>query len=191
MAIIAGVDYSMRSPGLVIIDTKKPLVFENVQFFFLTDKTALAKSFGNVHGFEYPEWKCPQERYYKVGSIFSDIMKKFSVSHVMMEDYSFGSVGKTFQIAENASVLKLLMWQQGINIQSLAPSSVKKKATGNGRADKPEMIAAFYQKLNCSRSFNQILGLKSEKVDAKPIDDIVDAYWLAHILLESNSWKVE
>lgn len=189
--IIAGIDYSMTSPGMTIADTKKPFVFQNVHMFYLTDKTSLAKSFGNVHGFKYPEWTCPEERYFKVASQFMEIMKKLGVEQVMIESYSYGSVGNTLNLAENMSVLKLMLWQAGVRYHTMAPSSVKKMATGNGRADKAEMIKKFYETSGCTKTINEVIGLKSDKIDTKPIDDLIDSWHLAKAFYDSNLWKTE
>jgi hypothetical protein len=189
MPIIAGIDYSMSSPGMTIVDSRKPFIFENMQMFFLTDKPKFAKSYGNVHGFDYPVWLTPEERFAKVADIFMSVMRKLNVKYVMLEGYSYGSAGRTFHLAENLSVLKHYMWKEDIVYFETAPSSLKKMATGNGRADKPEMVRKFNDTICTDRTLNDIIGLSSKNIAAKPVDDLVDSAWLAKTIYDQKNWK--
>jgi len=186
--ILAGLDYSITSPGLTIVNTQKPLRFENMEMFFVTTKKALVGDFKNLHGFQYPEWKCAEERYHKLAQMYFGILKRFGVDVLMLEDYSYSSSNQTLNLAEALSVLKQFMWESGLNYFSIPPSKLKKQSTGKGNADKSTMIRSFYSREKC-QTFNEILGIKSEKVDAKPIDDLVDSAWLAIALYESDLWK--
>lgn len=190
--VIAGIDYSMTSPAMTIIDSNKEFKFENLNLFYLTNKQTLAKSNGNIHGFLYPEWSCHEERYYKVTNIFMDILTKFNVESAMIEGYSYGSSkGLAFNIAENGGIFKHYVWLAGIKMYEIAPQSVKKKATGSGRADKTTMVEKFYEQIFTNGTLNDAIGIKSKKLDAKPIDDLVDSVWITKAFYDEKTWKTE
>ena len=58
---------------------------------------------------------------------------------VALEDYAFAAKGRVFHIAENTGILKYKLFQQGIPLETISPSAVKKNATGKGNADKEMM----------------------------------------------------
>ena len=62
-----------------------------------------------------------------------------------MEGYSFGSTGRVFNIAENTGILKYNLWAALIHFDVLAPTTVKKFATGSGSASKVDMFNQFVE----------------------------------------------
>lgn len=57
---------------------------------------------------------------------------------VVFEDYAFKG-NRVTQLAEVNSVFKWKYFQEGIPFDTIAPASVKKLVTGNGRADKKQV----------------------------------------------------
>lgn len=78
---------------------------------------------------------------------------------VVYEDYSMGSKGKTFHIGELGGVLKLFLWERGIDIILVPPSNLKLFVTGKGNADKDVMMRVLAQ--HRGRLFNN-----SDEADA-------------------------
>jgi len=70
-----------------------------------------------------------------------------SVDAVFIEGYSFGSQWNLAQLGELGGVVKLTIWTLGIVYYTIAPNSLKKFATGNGRATKEEVVANARERL--------------------------------------------
>lgn len=64
------------------------------------------------------------------------------VTHVCMEGYAMNAKGRTHDIAELHSVVKLLVLKRGIPIIIVPPTTLKKWVAGHGFAKKPQMIEA-------------------------------------------------
>jgi Holliday junction resolvasome RuvABC endonuclease subunit len=187
---IAGIDYSITSPAMVIADTDKSLSFDDVEIFCMAPTPKLVGWHGNVRCFEKMKYTSQEQRINDIADYFIAMMLEHSVERVVMESYSYGSTGLTFNLAENVGVLKNKMWVRGIIRYDIAPQSVKKFFTGSGRADKLKMIEVFYAVSGVQRSINDIIGIKSTKPNAKPVDDIADAFGMAYYLYHhKNLWK--
>ena len=93
-----------------------------------------------------------------------------------MEDYSFGSKGKVFNIAEATGLFKHKLHQLGIELHTVPPTVIKKFATGKGNADKEMMYKAFVAQGN--PELMKWYYDRDVKVGS-PVSDIVDAYFVA------------
>ena len=91
---------------------------------------------------------------------------------VKLEDYSFASKGKTFHIAENMGMLKYKFYKLDIPFELIAPSSVKKYATGKGNSNKESMIEAFRE----TAGFDLLSEL--DCTYNSPASDIADSYFI-------------
>jgi len=69
------------------------------------------------------------------------------------------------------------------NTYMLPPTSVKKHATGRGTATKEEMCEAFTRK-GPNDAFRELVSTVATK-DYKPMDDIVDAYFMSYFIVDS------
>jgi len=96
---------------------------------------------------------------------------------VAIEDYSFGSVGMVFSIAEITGFVKYKLWEMGKSPYLISPTAVKKWATGKGNAKKEAMILAFQEKTGIN--LMESLPLNKQKPFTSPISDIVDSYHIA------------
>ena len=65
----------------------------------------------------------------------------------------------------------------------IAPTAIKKFATGKGNANKELMYESFLKET--SRNLQEELVVKSEKI-GNPTSDIVDSYYICKIMLESQ-----
>lgn len=55
---------------------------------------------------------------------------------------AFNSIASTRKTQGLAGVLEMVCYRRNVEVREVAPASVKKALTGNGRAKKPEMVAA-------------------------------------------------
>lgn len=178
MTILAGVDLSYTSPAICIFNEDEDAKYENLKFYGMKeDKTRNSAKgtgvYGNIQIDLQRKWTCAEERYGLIRDWAGVILKLHRVERVQLEGYAMGiRAGLVFNIAENTSLLKQYMYLNGIEFDTPSPSHVKKNFGLKGNAKKPEMIARFHQ-LFPHVQLDKQLGIKAE---AKPIDDIVDAF---------------
>lgn len=176
--IIAGIDLSYTSPAICIYNDADAPTYENLSFYGMKeDKTRNSAKgtgvYGNIQIDLQPKWTCAEERYGLIRDWAGLILKRHSVTRVQLEGYAMGiRAGLVFNIAENTSLLKQYMYLNGIEFDTPSPSHVKKNFGLKGNAKKPEMIARFHQ-IFPHVQLDKQLGIKAE---AKPIDDLVDAF---------------
>lgn len=172
--IIAGIDYSMTSPAICLYDTDTEFKFENCDFYFLTQTKKYDDSpLDNLVG-KYFEYDDSMSRYDLISSHFIDIILDNGVSHVFIEDYSLGSKGKVFHIAENTGILKYRLWMLQLPVVAIPPTVIKKFATGKGNANKERMQEVFEEE-NSVR-LKDVLSMTEKQWN--PSSDIIDAYYI-------------
>ena len=172
--MVIGIDYSLTSPAMCIM--AKPNI-ANCMFYYLTINKKLVGTFKNAVGYLHQDHYSEQERYDNIAEFF---LNKIPLEHkkvpdIFIEDYSFGSTGRVFHIAENAGILKYKFWEVGYKFDTVAPTTVKKFATGKGNADKAKMYEAF--KNETGEDFNMLLN--KNLTLGSPVTDIVDSYYIA------------
>jgi Holliday junction resolvasome RuvABC endonuclease subunit len=141
-----------------------------------------------LFGVTYPRYTSEEERIYKLSSMTSSMveheMKEGHDVLVAIEGYSFGSTGmRLFQIAENTGLLKNMLWLRGVDFKIVAPTTVKKIATGKGNSQKQVVYDSFCTETGLN--LHDIFGFKSNKA-VNPISDIADGYWLARWRMENQ-----
>ena len=133
-------------------------------------------TFGNAIGVEHKEYYSEQERYDNIAEFFiNKIPTNMGVPTIYIEDYSFGSTGRVFHIAENCGILKHKLWEVGYKFTTVPPTVIKKFATGKGNADKQKMYEAFFSETG--KNLVQYYS-KTEKLGS-PATDIVDSFYIA------------
>jgi hypothetical protein len=177
---VLGIDYSMTSPAVTLIDGDKATCW------FLTSikRHQVTYSFGNIVciGDIYPDFLCPEQRY----DLISDwaITKCRNGGSILIEDYAMGAKGKVFHIGENCGLLKHKLWKEKMAFEVTAPTALKKFASGKGNADKCMMHEAFVKETG----INLMKEMDKESKDCgSPVSDIVDSYFLARFLLKKKS----
>ena len=176
---IAGIDFSLTSPAITIHDNGE------VTYHFLTSKKKLLGKFRKqtIIGSEYKEWKTQEDRYDILSEWALGVVK--DCDRVRLEGYAFAAKGAAiFQIGEATGITKYKLWQNGIKFDTIAPPSVKKHATGSGRADKSMMYDAFYEKTN----IDLLKVLDVNKKDMNPVSGIVDSYFICQSLLSKTGY---
>ena len=174
--IYCGIDYSLTSPSVCEYNTDRgDFCFENCSFLVLSDKKT-TPVFKNIKILPHKDWTDPNERYHNIASSFMEILGASDV--ILIEDYSFGSKGKVFHIAENTEVLMYNLWLKKKKYNKIPPTALKKWATGKGNAQK-DLMYLEWRKDPKNPDLGPICGSgkKTTKIDS-PISDIIDSYWL-------------
>lgn len=179
--IYVGVDYSLTCPCVCVA---RDLVFANSYFYYLIDRKSVIGKFANILGDMHDEYLTDQQRYENNASWVLSIISEFNTEEVriMIEDYSFGSKGRVFNLAENCGILKYLLYKKGYNFFTVPPTVVKKHATGKGNANKEIMYEAFFKETEID--LKNILTPNSKL--ASPITDIVDAWYIARYMIKAT-----
>jgi Holliday junction resolvasome RuvABC endonuclease subunit len=173
----------MTSPALCVYNTDSgEFKFDNCTFYFLTQSKKYEIDTENIHGmlFEYDD---EMQRYDIISSYFLDRIMENEVDKVYMEDYSMGSKGRVFHIAENTGVLKYRMWSFGIPFQTIAPTVIKKFASGKGNANKERMQEVFEEQNDVK--LKQLFNMTDKQWN--PSSDLIDAYYICKYGLNDNT----
>jgi Holliday junction resolvasome RuvABC endonuclease subunit len=181
---VGGIDYSLTCPAVCIYEgEKEDFDFENCQLFFLANQKKYEDfQYKNIEGSQQiKKYELPEERYDFISDWAMDILISHNIEDIAIEDYSYGSQGKVFHIAENTGLLKWKMWNADMNYSLLAPTVIKKFATGKGNANKEKMYESFL--IETSRNLNEELEIKSEKI-GNPVSDIVDSFYICKMALD-------
>lgn len=173
--IIAGIDYSMTSPGMTI-HVGDEWSFSNCRFFAITDrKKSVTFQKGLLWVQESQEYLSQEERIENLATSFVGWCVQYRVDKAYIEDYAFAARGKIFHIGENCGVLKNKLYKAGIPIEVVAPPTVKKFATGRGNAQKDGMSEAFL--LETKFDLHKLLNTENIS-NTSPTSDIIDSYYI-------------
>ena len=178
MRRIAGIDYSLTSPSICVYEGEvEKIKFDSCKIYFLSNTKKFSDyTYKNLDGQEnLSNFATPEERYDFISDWAMDILISHEVEEVFLEDYSYGSTGKVFHIAENCGLLKYKMWQSDIKFTLVAPTVIKKFASGKGNAPKEKMYESFL--FETKRNLQEEFQIKSDKI-GNPISDVVDSYFI-------------
>jgi len=190
-----GIDYSLSSPGICVNTSKGEFDYEDCTFYFLTntkkyDATFCRPFVTNVRyiGTSHKPYTSEPERYSQIADWVVDIIKSYGDATtgvngikptIQIEDYSFGSTGRVFHIAENLGLLKYkLKMECGWDYTLLPPSVIKKFATDKGNANKELMLDAFEK--DTGTNLAQVFDTTSKS----PVSDVADAYFICKYTAE-------
>ena len=90
----------------------------------------------------------------------AEVLDVAQPAYIGYEDYAMGARGNNaFHLGELGGVLRLLIWERGIDVLLVSPTGLKKAVVGKGNADrgkkdKPEMRAAIHTKFGYDLSQN-------------------------------------
>lgn len=166
--MILGLDLSLTAPGIAYADVAETLRIPNIK---------------GISRLGY--WR----------DSLTHVLRTVAPSVVVLEGYSFGSKGQgVVQIGELGGLVRLLMADAGIPYVEVAPSKVKKYATGKGNARKGTGLKSdptlpgtmIYEAIAAG------LKIKPRTVGLQTVydDNAVDAWWLMQMGLahyEPNS----
>ncbi len=190
-----GIDYSLSSPGICVNTSEGEFKYEDCTFYFLTntkkyDATFCRPFVTNVRyiGTSHKPYTSEPERYSQIADWVVDIIKSYGDATtgvngikptIQIEDYSYGSTGRVFHIAENLGLLKYkLKMECGWDYTLLPPSVIKKFATDKGNANKDLMLDAFEK--DTGTNLAQVFDTTSKS----PVSDVADAYFICKYTAE-------
>ena len=188
---ILGIDQSMNSTGICLhtIETihtgKKTQVFHSYKYWIIASKmTKVMQKFENpwvtIFGYnkrigdDYESKEAAKTlNIFDICEIIDSIFQTEKVKCICMEGISYGSAGSAslVDLAGLNYCIRMTALRRGIPFHIVSPMSLKKEATGNGGADKDEMVWAWKQ---CDSNISKITEIK--------IDDLADAFFLSKCL---------
>lgn len=185
---IAGIDPSIKSSGIVVMDLDDNLEVKDIQFYGYTTTKMYAVDEGNVH----IAYLCAPDKYSALcmperQRLTYDIISKRleGVTFLGMEDYATSKAhtgsGSILQIAEFCGGIRYLAYTKGLGIINFGIGQIKRFATGDGDADKISMCVSFkseYPNLYPTTIFEKLKQFES------PHNDLCDAFWMCEILRE-------
>ena len=170
---IIGIDLSLTSPACCFFNGDE-LNFNECKFYYLTSNKKLEGNFSPLHGTLVDDYNSDMERYYNITRWIVHIIYEENPEHIFIEDYSFSSTGRVFNIAENCGILKFTLWKSGITYTTIPPTVVKKQATGKGNSNKAAMEIAFLNETG----FDIRKRLQLSSSASNPVSDIIDSYYI-------------
>ena len=178
--VFVGIDHSYTSPAFTVYDS----VTDHFTCYFLTKIKKCQGTFrkGNITFIGEPSLEgvlSGSDRYYKIANWVLDKLKNNhpDASEVLIEGYSMNSRGsRTFEIGENAGMLKYALMNSGFNIILKSPREIKKFFTGNGGVGKYSVERDFNKEVGFD--IRDVIPSKAEN----PVSDICDSYSMCQML---------
>jgi len=158
-----GIDQSYTSCGCVIIDDADNLLWVNV---------LRAETFDDIF-----------ERAYALSWDVSELVLDDNPDYIAVEGLAFGMRGNsTRDLAglQFSIVNAIRFWKTKKNVEVISPLSLKKFATGSGKAKKEQMIEALPSLVK-----QHFLDLGYKKTTG--LTDVTDAFWLAKYIQHKYS----
>jgi hypothetical protein len=122
-----------------------------------------------------PKFTCEQHKFHWTAEWMLGVLEH-RPDRARIENYAFAGGGRVFQIAEATQTFKSMLWRKfQIDLELIQPTSLKKEATGSGKAKKPEMADAF-ERISGFRMRDRLWGKRDEN---SPSSDCVDAFFAA------------
>jgi len=171
---ILGIDYSFTCPAVCAFTQDRPKWFvhykkEGRPYSALPNVTwSISNATTEI------------KRYIELAEWVLDIMRLMSPTCVVLEDYAFAANGRITQLSENTGTLKVKLYEHypNVPVHIVAPSTIKKFATGRGIATKDDIWAAFIQREPQTEAWAKLCHPKAIRIGS-PVTDIADAYFLA------------
>lgn len=173
---IAGIDYSITSPGLCIMSLQDP-GFANSMFYLYNDKPKLCieleKKFPNIK-YTGPDknYFNNMQRFWNITEFVLNTLKFYEIEKIFIEGYAMAGKGLVFNIGENTGILKYWLWKLGYDYDIVPPTQIKKFATSKGNANKIAM----------NNAFTTLTGVELcdiNKIGTSPYSDLIDSYFIA------------
>lgn len=186
MGVYVGIDPSIKCTALTVYDKNyvKSFCVSCVNF----SKKMNFSSF-ELFSIDKALYKSDVLYYDSVAKRIIDILKKFTVNEIFVEDYAYSAFGKTFTIGEFIGILKLFLEMNFYDYTMVSPTYIK-KLFYKGNSTKMDMFASFCYlfksgKINISEEyFNDIMNLskfciRNNKIKS-PLSDILDSFYISY-----------
>ena len=172
--MIVGIDYSYTCPSLCLLSSS------DIHWHIHYKKDG--KSYPALPHVSATHTSCTAEipRYIELANWVVSIVRTHNPTKIVLEDYAFGANGRLTQLSENAGTLKVKLFENfsDIPLYIVAPTRIKKFATGKGNATKDEVWAAFVQQYPDASPWPSLCHPKATKIGS-PLGDIADSYFMA------------
>lgn len=174
---VFGCDWSMTSPAMCHYKGEQSeFNFQSCSLFSLCDYKI--EDFDNFYFERHKFFDCQMERFDNIAEWalqYTGEHDPNDVDVIGIEDYSMGSSGRIFHIAENTGIFKHELWKKGFKIETIPPTVIKKFATGKGSGKKDKMYEQFVSETGID--LKEILQPK--RLLGSPTTDIIDSYFIA------------
>ena len=171
---VLGIDYSVTCPALCLTDGKTHRWWVNYKLS--------GKPYQELPNIIWSPSTTEGEipRFVELANWVLAVVTATQPTLIVLEDYAFGAMGRLTQLSENAGTLKVKLYEQygRIPLHVVAPTTMKKFATGRGIATKDDIWAAFIQREPHAESWAKLCHPKAMRIGS-PVADIADAYFLA------------
>lgn len=199
--MLVGIDFSINSPSICIYKNNE------YKFIILQRNRKLTKldnelkdlidiiwidSIKDSNNYQEEQWTRFLDSYKMCDIICRQILKYGIPEYIAIEGFSFGStsirfaelVGYQYQL-RNKLYNKFFTNRSDIPIKIYAPQTIKKTA-GSGKFDKIKMFESFLN-LNLNFSLYNYININKDNLKMKnsirkPIDDIIDSYYIIETL---------
>lgn len=171
---VLGIDYSRNCPALCLIGSGHPLWWVNYKIS--------GTPYPNISGIVWTESSTQDDtaRFVELANWVLGVINITTPDLIVLEDYAFAAPGRITQLAENGGVLKAALHETfpEIPLRIIAPTTMKKFATGRGIATKDDIWAAFVKKDHRRAAWQLLCHPRALRVTS-PMADVADAYFLA------------
>lgn len=161
-----GLDQSFSSSGCVILDKHGEAIFSELVYTDKADGSDTTRSIMIAEG---------------IVSMIESVenASEDELAPVAIENLAFGMKGMVLQrLAGLRGVIMGDLERAGYTTLDVAPSTVKKRATGSGKADKQQLFEALPEKLQ--KRFGNLPKSHGRY-------DLVDAYWIS--VIGKETWE--
>jgi Holliday junction resolvasome RuvABC endonuclease subunit len=114
------------------------------------------------------------------------IINENKINEIAIEGFSFNSTGRSLSdVYGYQYIFRYLLLKNNIKFKLFSPATIKKIA-GKGNFNKLQMVESFIKNENNYKNLNILkelyINYKSNKL-IKPLDDIVDSFWVLQTYL--------
>lgn len=113
------------------------------------------------------------ERLIDIREVLKELIEKFKVTTIVMENYAFSQAFKGGFLGELGGMIKILAYDNKLKMVIILPNTLKKFMTGKGNSKKEVMLLSVYKNYNFETTNN----------------NIVDAFSLHKFYEEYLEWK--
>lgn len=149
-----GIDQSFRKTGICVVDSEENVLFHDVISTECGDKSILTKVDNAV----------------EIARQLVVLVDIYNVDLVNIEGLSFGARGDATRDLAGLLFIILSYLKKVVDVEIIPPNTLKKHATGNGRASKEDMLSSLPDDM--IEAFMKVSIAKGRY-------DLADAYWLA------------
>ncbi len=179
------IDMSINSPAFTIIQTNELFKITNIFFYSIQGTKKWVIKTDNVQIIKFPISK--PNIYDKIDTsltVIKKLIEEYKVDYVAIEGAAIGSEHplSLITLSKASGVIEKALYDLNKPFVLYPPRTIKRFATGNGNAQKAQMIEYFTKE----KAFGLFKELDWKNLPS--MDDLVDSYWIAYILMHHVMW---